>query len=56
LRNWVAVRFRCHGGYLRITIPSDGRAAVARCPVCGAEARFVRGEGGTTSKFFEVGS
>jgi hypothetical protein len=51
----VAVRFRCHGGYLRVTIPEDGRPAIARCPVCGLEARFARGEGGSTSAFFEVG-
>ena len=53
--NWVAVRFRCHGGYLRVTIPPDGREAIARCPVCGETVRFVRGEGGTSSRFFEVG-
>ncbi|MBK9575898.1 MAG: hypothetical protein IPK50_22185 [Fibrobacterota bacterium] len=56
MRNWVSVKFTCHGGVLRLVVPPEGRTATARCPVCGRETCFRREAGGSTATWFEVGN
>ncbi|HNY31254.1 MAG TPA: hypothetical protein PKO15_10240 [Fibrobacteria bacterium] len=51
----MSVKFACHGGLLRLALPADGSTVAAKCPVCGREAFFRRGTGGSSSTWFEVG-
>jgi hypothetical protein len=54
-RAFLGVRFRCCGSYARIYKNKDGTAYAGRCPQCMKSVRFKVGEGGTSSRFFEVG-
>lgn len=54
-RNWVGIRFACHGAYLKVIIPAPGSKVTVRCPLCGREADVTHGPGGSDRRYFEVG-
>lgn len=54
-RNWVGIRFACHGAYLKVVIPPQGSKTIVKCPLCGREAEIVHGTGGSDRRYFEVG-
>jgi len=53
-RNWIGLRFSCHGAYLRVVVPPEGRKITARCPVCGREADVSSDPEGSDRRFFEI--
>lgn len=55
IQNWVGIRFVCHGSYLKVVVPPEGRTTTVRCPSCGREADVMRGSGGSDRNYFEVG-
>jgi len=54
-RNWIGIRFACHGAYLKVVIPPSGAKTTVKCPLCGREAEVAHGPGGTDRRYFEVG-
>lgn len=50
LRLW----FDCSRQYARAQKSPDGTKYTARCPKCGATAKFAIGPGGTSERFFRV--
>ena len=53
-RPWLGVHFLCAKQYLRVFREPDGSRYIARCPTCGRSAIFRVGQGGTSSRQFEV--
>jgi hypothetical protein len=54
-RNWIGIRFVCHGAYLKVVVPPIGSKVTVKCPVCGREADVEHGPGGSNRPYFEVG-
>ena len=53
-RPWLGVHFVCASKYVRVYREPDGSRYIARCPSCGRSAIFRVGQGGTSSRQFEV--
>ena len=53
-RPFLGILFRCAASYARAYKRPDGTAYEARCPKCGKSIEFGIGEGGTSSRNFEV--
>lgn len=54
-RPWLAVRWRCCGGYTRVYRNLQATAYEGRCPTCGRAVNVKVGQGGTSCRFFEAG-
>lgn len=53
-RPWLGVWYRCANAYVKVYRSADGTSYTARCPKCGEATRFRVGEGGTSTRFFEI--
>lgn len=53
-RPWLGVYFACANKYVKVFRSADGRSYTARCPKCGDATNFRVGQGGTSTRFFEV--
>ena len=53
-RPWLGVHFVCSNKYVRVYRDADGSRYQARCPLCGRCAIFRVGNGGTSSRQFDV--
>jgi hypothetical protein len=54
LRPWIGVRFVCSGQYVRVYRNRGADGYMAACPRCLRTIRFRVGEGGVTTRFFDV--
>ncbi|QKK09127.1 MAG: hypothetical protein HND58_13790 [Planctomycetota bacterium] len=53
-RPWIGIHYLCAGKYIRVYRSADGSGYQARCPQCGRCTAFRVGEGGSSSRQFEV--
>jgi hypothetical protein len=53
-RPWLGVWYKCANKYVKVFRSADGTTYTARCPKCGEATRFRVGEGGVSSRFFEI--
>lgn len=53
-RPWLGVWYKCANKYVKVFRSPDGQTYTARCPKCGEATRFRVGEGGVSTRFFEI--
>ena len=54
IRPWLGVWYKCANKYVKVFRSPDGKTYTARCPKCGEATRFRVGEGGVSTRFFEI--
>jgi len=54
VRPWIGIHYLCSGKYIRVYRSADGMQYHARCPQCSRCTVFRVGEGGSSSRQFEV--
>lgn len=53
-RPWLGIWYKCANKYVKVYRSPDGQTYTARCPKCGEATRFRVGEGGVSTRFFEI--
>lgn len=53
-RPWLGIWYKCANKYVKVFRSPDGQTYTARCPKCGEATRFRVGEGGVSTRFFEI--
>jgi hypothetical protein len=53
-RPFLSIHFKCCNAYNRIYKNKEGTAYMGRCPKCMKPVKILIGEGGTSSRSFEV--